>query len=313
MFESVQKEYLHALRVRNLSEGTITYREIYLNRFATFLQKENIESLHDLMRAHVYAYAVALTREGWTSGTISHVLSTLGSFLKFCFDRGVIASDLSVFVTFPKKQPRNVKNILSEAEMTRFLALPDTRSPRGLRDKAMLELLYSTAIRREELILLNLYDFSEQEGILRVFGKGRKERIVPVGSVAITWLKKYLNEMRRYYTQPKEQALFISITYGRRLTREYINLLIAQYCKQGKLKNKTSPHTFRHSCATHLLRGGADIRHVQELLGHSSARTTEIYTHLDITDLKAVFKRTHPRGGAPNVAEQKQTRYPSRR
>jgi integrase/recombinase XerD len=124
-----------------------------------------------------------------------------------------------------------------------------------------------------------------------------------VGSVAIAWLKKYLDEMRKYYTQPKEQAIFISITYGRRLTRESINLLLAQYRRQGKFKIRISPHTFRHSCATHLLRGGAGLRHVQELLGHSSAHTTEIYTHLDITDLKAVFKRTHPRGSAPNVAE----------
>lgn len=290
------EDYLQSLYQRNYAAGTIQYRGIYLHHFKTYLEKHSVTHLNELTKSILFEYHKELNQSDWAAETNQSVLITLQSFFRFLYEQDRISVDLSRWIILPKKTERRIGNVLSEAVVTQFLALPDTTTPRGLRDKAMLELLYSSAIRREELIKLNLYDFIESETTLRVFGKGRKVRIVPVGQVAIQWLKKYLADVRRYYAASKEQSLFVSLVYGKRMTKEYVNMLFAQYRKQGMFTEAVTPHTMRHSCATHLIKSGADIRYVQELLGHSSARTTEIYTHLDITDLKTVYKRAHPRG-----------------
>lgn len=289
-------DYLQSLYQRNYAAGTIKYREIYLHHFKSFLEKHSITHINDLTKPILFEYQQSLNQSGWASVTNQSVLTTLQSFFRFLYEQQRTEADLSRWIVYPIKTRRFIGNVLSEAVVTQFLALPDTKTPRGLRDKAMLELLYSAAIRREELINLNLYDFIESETTLRVFGKGRKVRVVPVGQVAVKWLKKYLADVRRYYAASKEQSLFVSLVYGKRMTKEYINMLFVQYSRKGKFTTPVTPHGLRHSCATHLIRSGADIRYVQELLGHSSARTTEIYTHLDITDLKTVYKRAHPRG-----------------
>lgn len=284
-------EYLESLRVRNLSEGTITYREIHIRHFMTFLHSRGSGNI---TQEAVNQYEIELTRGAWAVSTRIHALHSVESFLKFL--------GLALRVTYPKKRPREIKSILTEDEIMTLLELPDTKTPAGIRDRAMLELLYSSGIRRHELVQMNLYDL--EEGSLRVLGKGRKERIVPVGEVAMQWLKVYLFKVRRDYAKSKERAFFVSLVTGKRLHPHTLNLLFRVYRKAGRFTKRLTPHVIRHSVATHMLRRGASLRHVQELLGHRSARTTEIYTHVDIGDLKDVHKRAHPRGAVGGRLDQ---------
>lgn len=213
-------------------------------------------------------------------------------FFRFTYEQKITDKDLSLLISMPKKKNIRLYRVLSEDEVKQFLTLPDLATARGLRDRAILELLYSSGIRRSELIKLDLFDYNDTERSIRVFGKGRKERIVPVGRIAAAVIGNYLRDVRKHYA--KTRALFVSLVNGKRLHPHSINLLFQQYCKLGQFRIRITPHVLRHSCATHMIRAGADIRYIQELLGHSSTKSTQIYTHLDLTDLKEAYRNSHP-------------------
>jgi len=286
--EQLKIDYLHQLTMQGFSEGTIYNRKIYLQQFISFLKDQ------DINRETIYLYQVKISKKKTSSLSIYDKLSVLHCFLNWLYSSGYLLTHLSSVITFPKRKYQLQRRILTEKEIKIILSLPDTRSSKGIRDRALLELLYSTGIRRSELVGLNLYDLNTDEGMLRVLGKGNKERIVPIGNSAIKWTLRYIEKVRWPYNL-KEAALFLGLSQRQRLTPKILNLIIREYAAMSHIKKVITPHTFRHTCATHLLNYGADIRYVQELLGHASPETTQIYTRVVIKDLKKVFRMTHPR------------------
>ena len=282
------EEYLQELEKKGYAAGTIAYHKIYINQFLSFLNTRELSK--DLVRS----YQLYLARLNLAALTVYSKLSVLHCFLSWLHEKGFTLIDLSAAVKLPRREISLPKRILSETEVKYFLSLPNTKSRKGIRDKAILELLYSAAIRRAELTRLNLYDLNVEEQMIRVSGKGKKERVLPVGNTALYWLLKYIEEVRQPRSS-KEPALILDLVSRHRIRKQTVNNLIRVYVKNSRLSKKVTPHTLRHSCATHLLKNGADIRYIQELLGHAAVATTQIYTKVVIKDLKKVYQNTHPR------------------
>jgi len=290
--EKLKTAYLDELAVRGFAKGTIACRKTYLSQCLFFFQSQGVTAAGELTRQLVYDYQVRLAQQTYKPLTLHSKLSVLSGFLGWLLKEKHLLVDLAQFIEFPKRVLTLSQRILSETEVRQVLSLPDVRTRRGVRDKAILELLYATGIRRAELVRLNLYDLNWGVQTLRVNGKGNKERIVPVGSVALFWLGQYLQSVRC----PKassQQALFLA--HKRRMSINTVNNIIADYREMSGLSKRITPHTLRHSCATHLLQHGADVRHIQALLGHSSPATTQIYAQVAICDLQKVFCKSHPR------------------
>jgi integrase/recombinase XerD len=195
----------------------------------------------------------------------------------------------------PKPEKRLPVEVLSIAETLTVLSIPDIHDPLGIRDRAILELFYSTGIRRSELVRLTIADPNREKRLLHVrYGKGRKQRVVPIGGRALVWLTKYLDEVRpRLMIRPEEQGLFLT-GYGEPFNADVLSRKISDYIKKAGTGHKGGPHLLRHTCATHLLEGGADIRYIQQLLGHENLETTAIYTEVSVLQLQAVHARCHP-------------------
>ncbi len=275
---------------RNLSSNTfLSYRKDLLD-FVNFLEKNNINFV-DFNRKIWQKYLENLYSK-YTPRSISRKISAIRTFFKFLTREGYIKKNYANFISNPKI-PQYLPSFLEEDEILKILNLPDPTTPLGRRNQAILESLYAGGFRVSELVTLNLEDVDLKRGLIRCFGKGNKERIVPIGEYAKESLEKYL-EVRTYF-RPKEneKALFLN-KKGRRISRQGIWLIINKYKKILNLPKKVSPHTFRHSFATHLLSRGADIRIVQELLGHSNISSTQIYTHITSNRLHEVYKRSHP-------------------
>ena len=230
-----------------------------------------------------------------TAGGRNTALAQLRTFFRYLKKAGRLLGNPALELENSRKTRRLPRNILSVPEVARLLAIVPRHSPSGIRDLAVLEVLYSTGVRRAELLGLNLPDLRLSESMLYVMGKGSKERVVPLGKAATEALQRYLKESRPVLVRGNHQALFVSASHGGRLSVDEIMPLIKNYAKQARIKKKVGLHLFRHTCATHLLRGGADLRCIQTLLGHSELSTTAIYTRVDLTDLKKTLKRCHPR------------------
>ena len=230
-----------------------------------------------------------------TAGGRNTALAQLRTFFRYLKKAGRLLGNPALELENSRKTRRLPRNILSVPEVARLLAIVPRHSPSGIRDLAVLEVLYSTGVRRAELLGLNLPDLRLSESMLYVMGKGSKERVVPLGKAATEALQRYLKESRPVLVRGNHQALFVSASHGGRLSVDEIMPLIKNYAKQARIKKKVGLHLFRHTCATHLLRGGADLRCIQTLLGHSDLSTTAIYTRVDLTDLKITLKRCHPR------------------
>jgi len=282
------EEYLQELKQKGYASGTVIYRKLYLQQFFTFLNDKQLN------KENILAFQTYLVKSNLKPLTVHGKLSVLHCFLIWLYKKGYMLFDLSTAIHFPKREIYLPRRILSELEVKYFLSLPDIKAQKGIRDKAILELLYSTGMRRSELTGLNLYDLNIDEKTIRVLGKGKKERVVPVGSVALYWLLKYIQEIRKARSH-KESSLFFDMNNQCGIKKKMVNNMVSEYSKLSNLGKKITPHTFRHSCAVHLLKNGADIRYIQELLGHASPETTQIYTRVVITDLDRVFRQTHPR------------------
>jgi integrase/recombinase XerD len=287
-YNRLLEDYFSLLAAEGLAAGTITYRRIYLNQFFSFLKNKGIT------RERLCRYQALLYKKRLSVLTVQSKLSSLHCFLLWLYREGYLLSDHSRAVHFPANRSWLPKSVLSENETDYFLSLPDIKTAKGLRDKAILELLYSSGMRRAELISLDIYDLDYTGETVRVLGKGRKERIIPVGSVALDWISRYLQKVRQY-RDTKDNALFIDLINGHRLSSNTLNQIIREYSQTSRLNKRVTAHTFRHSCATHLLQNGADIRYIQEMLGHASPATTQIYTRVAIPDLKKTFRKSHPR------------------
>lgn len=295
MDDQVQ-DFLHYLIVeRSLSKNTLdAYRRDLAQYKKHLIEKEELTSLNDVRRVHIVNYLYELKDNGRASTTIARNIASIRSFHQFLLREKETDQDPSVHIETPKSE-RKLPKILSTTEVEQLLEAPDFSTAFGKRDRAMLEVLYATGLRVSELVDLNIEDVHLTMGFIRTIGKGNKERIVPLGRMARDALQTYLDESRSaLLKRKKSDALFLN-HHGERLSRQGFWKILKKLALHSNIVKPLTPHTLRHSFATHLLENGADLRAVQELLGHADISTTQIYTHVTKARLKDIYSTYHPR------------------
>lgn len=295
--EQFINEFITILKYeKNLSENTTTSYKNDLLKFISFLELNNINDFDNVDSKIITHFFDKQRKENISSATTARYMSSLKKFFQFLEDNNYIHKNPTIILS-KVKNSRKLPQVLSFDEVEKILNTPNTDEITGLRDKAILELLYSSGLRVSELINLKISDIFFEDEILRVFGKGSKERIVPMGSSAINWIKKYLINSRPFLENKiKSQNYLFLNKRGTKLSRMFIWQIVDKYSKNAGIQKEVHPHIFRHTFATHLLEGGADLRAVQEMLGHSDISTTQIYTHIDRNYIKQVHRDHHPRG-----------------
>jgi len=288
------------LAARGLSPMTVTSYRQDLAALADFVEESLGEGLNcraalsKLDDEQLLLFVVWLRQRGDGKRTLARRLSSLRGFLGWCADLGFISGNPAALLDGPKL-PRVLPNVLSRSEVLALLAAPDPHTKLGRRDRAMLELMYASGLRVSELVNLHPLDIDFQAGLMRIFGKGRKERLVPIHQRALDIMEHYLDAVRPDF-MPQTSFIFLNRS-GLGLTRQAVWKLIRRYALEAGIQRDISPHTMRHTFATHLLEGGADLRTVQLLLGHSDLAATELYTHVRSDVLEEVYRRCHPRNG----------------
>ena len=296
-YESFLKEYLTLLKLeRNLSDNTTAAYKNDLSTCFNFLDEYNIKDMSNVSYQHLNKFFAKLHEMGLTNSSIARYFSSLKGFFTFLLLAHYIENNPMEKISPPKLR-KTLPEVLTINEIDAVFNIPDTEDKFGLRDRAMLEVLYACGLRVSELINLKISDLFLSDGAIRVFGKGSKERIVPIGRSAIHWLETYFAKSRVLLEKKSksENYIFLS-TRGTKFSRMGIWKIISRYVKEAGIIKPIHPHTFRHSFATHLVEGGADLRAVQEMLGHADISTTQIYTHLDRDFVKQEHKKYHPRG-----------------
>ncbi len=294
--EDELKDFMHFLIVEKaLAKNTIVSYERDLKAYLKYIKTvENVQSINDIGRIQIVHFLGHLKEQGKSSRTIARNIASIRAFHQFLLREKVADQDPSVHIETPQLE-RTLPKVLNLQEVERLLEVPKHTTHYGLRDKAMLELLYATGIRVSELIGLNLDDAHLTMGFVRCIGKGNKERIIPLGRTAASAIQEYLDKGRpQFIKNQREESLFVN-HHGRRLTRQGFWKILKGLSKEAGIEKELTPHTLRHSFATHLLENGADLRAVQEMLGHSDISTTQIYTHVTKTRLKDVYSQFHPR------------------
>ncbi len=290
--------FLQYLRVeRNASPLTIkSYRED-LEALSGFLQERHGAAVSpgEITTLDLRGYVSSITEQNYAKTTVARRLASMRSFFRFGQREGWTTANPAKPLRNPRKS-RALPHFLSSADLDRLLSTPPADQPMGLRDRAILEVLYSAGLRVSELVGLNDGDVDFKAGVVRVRGKGKKERLAPIGSYAIKALRLWLGVRRLSGKEPSGPLVPVFVNKsGRRLTTRSVGRMLEKHLAAAGLDRRTTPHTLRHSFATHLLDSGADIRSVQELLGHKSLVTTQIYTHLSTANLRAVYEKAHPR------------------
>ncbi|MCJ7578825.1 MAG: tyrosine recombinase XerC [candidate division Zixibacteria bacterium] len=298
-FEKEKEDFIQYIqREKNFSENTVTSYRNDLSDFGEFLKERNLQGnpLDQVNRSLLRDFLVFLKRKRLKEGSIAHKVFVLRSFFKYLLRKRKISSNPASFLSSPKRK-KSLPTFLTISQMESLLKLPPKESFWGLRDLAILELFYSTGMRLFELANLDLSSVDFTGEVVRVLGKGRKERIIPVGKEALEVLKNYLSLRKGTFegvSGMNGEAIFLNRS-AKRLSARSIRRIVKKYATQVSEDRKTSPHTLRHTFATHLLDQGADLLAVKELLGHESLSTTQIYTHVTTDRLKKVYKKAHPR------------------
>ena len=286
--------YLDHLRVeRALSPRTLEAYARDLAKLCVLCEASGITSPGEIDATVVSTYLVELGRQGLGARSATRHLSAVRGFSKFLLRERAISADPAALVERPRTS-RKLPKVLSVEEIGRILEAPDDRSFRGLRDRAMLHVMYAAGLRVSEVVGLKIADVDRKQGVVFAFGKGSKRRIVPLGEPALDALDAYLAVRKDHPRAAMTPALFLS-PRGKPLTRQGVWKLLGAYARGVGVTKPSSPHKLRHSFATHLLEGGADLRSVQALLGHADITTTEIYTHLTDDHVRTVYRRSHPR------------------
>jgi integrase/recombinase XerD len=293
--EKLLAEFINYLAVeRGLARNTLLAYRTDLMSYLAFCRQYNMTDLNQAGKDVVMSYIYQLQVNNSSPATISRRLAAIKAYYRFAFNEGVLTKDPVQDLESPKPAQR-LPRILNVEEVDLLLSQPRISQPAGLRDKAMLELLYATGLRVSELVSLDLNNLNLENNFIRCYGKGSKERIVPIGEIAVHFVKEYLQRGRgKLEKSGTSPALFLN-QRGQRLTRQGFWKIIKKYAAQARIDTVITPHTLRHSFATHLLENGADIRSVQEMLGHSDISTTQIYTHLTQKRVKDIYNRSHPR------------------
>jgi integrase/recombinase XerD len=300
-FETLAQEFETSRKVRNLKAKTLSETGRHLTAFFEYLCRRNISHVDGITKEVISTYQIKqyerINHKGVPNsiGYQNAVLRAVKQFVGFLKDTGYIVSGPVENVPYAKEPKTLPRSIMTPSETRKILNMPDTKSVIGYRDRTMLEVLYSTGIRKTELQKLTINDVDYHDGFMRVNGKGDKERVVPIGRIACRYLENYIKTVRpELIKDPYNSHLFLSIR-GNRINTNMTWYIIKKYAKKAKIKKNVHCHTFRHTCATAMLKNRADIRTIQELLGHESLLSTQIYTHVSINDLKEVHKRCHPR------------------
>ncbi len=289
-------EFCDALWLEDgLARNTLDSYRRDLVQFRDWLSAQQGKSLLAASHADLLGFLAHKVRRRAKASTTSRELSTLKRFYRYALRQGRITADPTLKIDAPKL-PRALPKSLTEADVENLLAAPRIEAPLGLRDKTMLETLYASGLRVTELVTLKLPQVSQDMGVVRVMGKGSKERLVPLGEEALAWIRRYLREARPALLHGKASDDLFVTARGGAMTRQAFWHLLKRYAVQAGLNKLISPHTLRHAFATHLLNHGADLRVVQLLLGHSDISTTQIYTHVARERLKQLHAKHHPRG-----------------
>ncbi|WP_432370545.1 site-specific tyrosine recombinase XerD [Staphylococcus chromogenes] len=293
--QDVVDEYLRFIQIeKGLSENTIAAYRRDLNHYLNYLAAQKISNLDFIDRQIVQQWFGVLHDEGRSTKSIARFTSTIRSFHQFALREKYAAKDPTVLIETPKYE-RKLPDVLSIDEIDLLLTTPETSKNNGYRDRTMLELLYATGIRVSELINIEVEDVNLLMGFVKVFGKGNKERIIPLGETVIELLKTYIDNVRPQLLKKQvTHTLFLNMQ-GKPLTRQGIWKIIKQTGAKAGIQKRLTPHTLRHSFATHLLENGADLRAVQEMLGHSDISTTQLYTHVSKTQIRKMYQQYHPR------------------
>ncbi|MFJ8512751.1 site-specific tyrosine recombinase XerD [Lysinibacillus xylanilyticus] len=296
-FQYAIEDYIHFIQVeRQLSDNTLASYRRDLENYVNFLREvEGMSDFRKVERTTILRHLEQLRMQGKTSRTVARHISSIRSFHQFLLREKRAETDPTVHLEMPAIEQK-LPNVLSIEEIEALLVAPNRSKPQGIRDVAMLELLYGSGMRISELIALDLADIHLTMGFVRVFGKGGKERIIPLGKSALSALSTYLDGARSQLQgkYPKTEAFFIN-QRGKRLTRQGCWKLMKEHALKAGIQHELTPHTLRHSFATHLVENGADLRAVQEMLGHADISTTQIYTHISKSRLSEVYKQFHPR------------------
>jgi integrase/recombinase XerD len=279
---------------RGLSPNTRAAYADDIGRFLDWLAGRGVVSVNDVTRKLILDHLMAEKARGLGANSLSRHLVSLKVFFRYLAQEGLLSVNVAETMESPKVW-KMLPGVLTPKEIDRLFSAPNIKTPVGLRDRAILELFYASGLRVSEMVSLQISDLHLDEKFLRCVGKGRKERVVPIASTAIEWIQRYLQEVRpKFMHGGDEQTIFLSNRH-RPLSRKTVWTMIKKYARDAGITKTIYPHTLRHSFASHLLANGADLRIIQEMLGHADIATTQIYTHVDPDRLKGVHHKFHPR------------------
>jgi integrase/recombinase XerD len=294
------KEFLNFIKLeKGLAQNTIISYSNDLKNYAEFISEKKCSTVSEVSLEMLSEFFYNLYECGLTEVTMNRYLASIRGIHKYLLGQNKIEKDISELMELPKTT-RNLPDVLTVEMIDKIISCIDVFTSSGIRDKAIIELLYSCGLRVSELINLTNRDLFLTDGIVRIFGKGAKERIVPIAKITVDCVKNYIENARgQFVSQKTKDEIFLN-RFGDKFSRMGIWNIIDKYATMANISVKVYPHIFRHSFATHLLEGGADLRVVQELLGHSSINTTQIYTHIDKSYLHEIHRTFHPRAKQPN-------------
>ncbi len=289
-------QLLHYLIVeKGLSKNTIEAYSHGLSRFLNHLREKGVQEIRDVGKFDVRGFLLALKKEKLSAKTIVRNLVAIRTFFRFLVQEGILETNPVEDLESPKVA-KTLPEILTLKEIEQLLEQPNLQTPLGMRDRAMLEMLYAAGMRVSELTHLPTHQVNLEGGYVLLYGKGSKERIVPLGSEAIKWVTLYLKESRGILAKGKESPFLFINRSGKGMSRQGLWKNLKNYTRRAGLRKRITPHLLRHSFASHLLEGGADLRSVQMMLGHADISSTQIYTHVTGERLKKIHQRYHPRG-----------------
>lgn len=295
MKENIE-EFINYLAVeRGLADNTLLAYRQDLKKYSFFLSKKGIEGIQQIKRDHITDFMYDEKKKGLSANSICRRLAAIKVFHRFLVRERIASEDPTNLIDTPRIWKR-VPDVLSIVEIESMIHAAKGRGWQAIRDKAILELFYASGMRVSELLNLKMENVNLELGYVRCTGKGRKERIIPIGKRACEAIGKYYESARKKLVKDNTILILFLSRLGKKISRQSIWKIIKNYAHKAKIKREIKPHTFRHSFATHLLEHGADLRSVQEMLGHSDISTTQIYTHVDRERLKSIHKQFHPRG-----------------
>jgi integrase/recombinase XerD len=294
--EQLLDQFLHYLIVeKGLSKNTIEAYGHGLTRFLNHVKEKGVQEIRDVGKFHIKGFLLALRKKNLSTRTIVRNLVAIRTFFRFLIEEGILERNPVEELESPSVA-KTLPEILSLKEIEQILDQPDLETPLGIRDRAMLEILYATGMRVSELTHLPTHQVNLEGGYVLLYGKGSKERVVPLGSEAMNWVARYLKESRGILAKGKESPFIFINRSGKGMSRQRFWRNLKDYARKAGLRKRITPHLLRHSFASHLLERGADLRSVQMMLGHVDIATTQIYTHVTGERLKKVHKQYHPRG-----------------